>query len=103
MAVTAAQAEKMIQENLSNPKFVIVDVRTEAEHKTSRLANSMHVPLSDIEIRLGDFKKGNTYLVYCRSGARSDSACSTLRKHGFNSINLSGGIISWGNRPTESG
>lgn len=103
MAVSAAQAEKMIHENMNNPKFVIVDVRTEGERKASRLPNSIHVPLSDIELRLKDFKKENTYLVYCRSGARSDAACVALKKHGFHAINLSGGIMSWGNRPTESG
>jgi rhodanese-related sulfurtransferase len=103
MAVSAAQAEKMIHENINNPKFVLVDVRTEPERKAARLPDSIHVPLSDIEYRMGDFKKENTYLVYCRSGARSDAACVTLRKHGINAINLSGGIMGWGNRPTESG
>jgi rhodanese-related sulfurtransferase len=58
--------------------------------------------LSDLQGHLGEFKKEKTYLVYCRSGARSDSACGFLKQHGFKAINLAGGMIAWGG-PTASG
>lgn len=100
MSVNAAQAEEMITKNQGNAKFVIVDVRSEGERKAGYIANSILVPLGDVEQRIGEFKKENTYLVYCRSGARSDAACQILKKYGIYGINLAGGIIGWGNRPT---
>lgn len=67
----------------------------------NRIPNSDHISLIDIESRLGEFQKDFTYLIYCRSGARSLSATNTLKANGINAINMSGGMNSWGNRPTE--
>jgi rhodanese-related sulfurtransferase len=49
----------------------------------------------DIGSRLGEFNKESTYLVYCRSGGRSRSAINTLKTHGFNAINMEGGMNNW--------
>jgi rhodanese-related sulfurtransferase len=67
----------------------------------SYIPGSEHVPLSDIESRIGEFKKENTYLMYCRSGARSNSATNALKAHGINAINMRGGISDW-NQETNS-
>ena len=48
-----------------------------------------------------EFKKEETYLVYCRSGARSASATQTLKANGINAINMAGGMNDWGDRQTE--
>jgi len=43
-------------------------------------------------------------LVYCRTGARSTSACNTIVKAGFENVsNLTGGILAWetANLPVE--
>jgi rhodanese-related sulfurtransferase len=101
MSVNVTEAEEMMKTNQNNPAFKVIDVRTGMERWMSRIPNSEHVPLSDLESRLNEFNKNNTYLIYCRSGARSQSATNTLTAHGINAINLSGGINSWGNRPTE--
>lgn len=70
MSVHAELAEKMMKE----PNVVVVDVRTEEERKISRIPNSIHVPVSDIENRLGTFKKENTYITYCKEGERGKTA-----------------------------
>jgi rhodanese-related sulfurtransferase len=101
MSINADEASKLIDQNRDNPKFKVVDVRTGLERSISHIPNSSHVPVSDIESRLAEFNKENTYLVYCRSGARSNSAATTLNAHGFNAINMAGGMNAWSG-PTES-
>jgi rhodanese-related sulfurtransferase len=70
MSVQAEQAEKMMKD----PAVVVVDVRTEEERKISRIPNSIHVPVSDVENRLGTFQKENTYITYCKEGERGKTA-----------------------------
>jgi adenylyltransferase/sulfurtransferase len=36
-----------------------------------------------------------TYVVYCRSGARSARAATALQAAGFTTRNFSGGVLSW--------
>lgn len=55
----------------------------------------------DLDDRIGEFKKDYTYLVYCRSGNRSQSAVNTLKGQGINAINLAGGLNHW-NQETHS-
>ena len=40
--------------------------------------------------------------MHCRSDARSQTATNTLKNHGINAINLTGGMNAWGNNATES-
>jgi len=104
MSINVEEAEKMIQQNVNNPKFKVIDVRTGLERSLSFIPGSEHVPLSDVESRMNEFNKENTYLIYCRSGARSQSATNTLKSHGINAINMTGGLNSWNdhNKNTES-
>ena len=40
--------------------------------------------------------KSKTYIVYCRSGARSSTAADIMIKSGFTKVyNLTGGISNW--------
>lgn len=39
--------------------------------------------------------KDKTIIVVCASGVNAGSACSELKKAGFNAARLSGGITGW--------
>ena len=85
---------------------VVVDVREERELAEGRLPGAKHIPLGQIGSRLGELEKfkQRPLVVVCRSGARSASACKTLRKNGFEQVyNLGGGISAWrqANMPME--
>lgn len=95
MSVNAEEAEKLIKQNEKNPNFKIIDVRTCLERRLSYMPGSEHIPSMDLEDRIGEFKKENTYLVYCRAGNRSATAVNTLKARGFNAINLQGGLVNW--------
>lgn len=46
--------------------------------------------------QLDELDRSKTYLVYCRSGNRSQQACSLMQRKGFhNVISLEGGMDRW--------
>jgi phage shock protein E len=71
----------------------------------SHIDGSVNISSMDIEGRLKELDKSKFYLVYCRSGARSNSAASTMRANGFTKVtNILGGINDWNRQdfPTTS-
>lgn len=79
---------------------VVLDIREDAEYRAGHIIDSLNIPLSALSSRVSelDKKKKRPIIAYCRSGARSASACRTLAKHGFETVyNLSGGIAAWQN------
>jgi len=87
-----------VAQKLSSGKGVLLlDVRTAAERSDRFIQGSVHIPLQELRGRLVELEKyrEREIICYCRSGNRSLNAAATLRKHGFRSANLQGGIIEW--------
>ena len=77
---------------------VIIDVRDAGEFAAGHLPNARHIPLADLEKRIGELDKlkDKPLIVNCQSGGRSASACGILKKAGFTQVhNLEGGIAAW--------
>ena len=93
--ITAQAArEKM----LSGAPLRIVDVRTPAEFAQGHIPQAVNVPLDSIEAGKIPFimaDKTATYLIYCRSGRRSEAAASILANRGWQSVYNFGGILDW--------
>jgi rhodanese-related sulfurtransferase len=83
---------------MNNDDSLILDVRENQEFNDGHIANSLHIPMSEVKNRLSElekYKQGQV-IVSCRSGHRSARICSLLKKKGFNNIfNLRGGIMAW--------
>lgn len=78
---------------------VVVDVRTDKEYAEGHIMNSLHIPLGMLDNRLVELKeyKSHPLIIACRTGSRSATAASTLKKQGFEVVsNLSGGMLAWG-------
>lgn len=73
----------------------LLDVREPSEVKICKLKNSINIPLKNLEDSLDRLDKNKKIIVYCHHGIRSRIACDILIKHGFESINLAGGIDRW--------
>ena len=76
----------------------VIDVREASEFSTGHLLNARHIPLSDLEKRLGELEKfkDKPVILNCLSGNRSAAGCTLLRKAGFSNVhNLEGGIAAW--------
>jgi len=93
--------------NLGNAEFkalmggsdvVLLDVRTPAETAQGKIDGAMEINISspDFASKIAELDKDKTYLVYCRSGARSARACSMMADAGFGKLyNLSTGFMNW--------
>ena len=80
-----------------NRNLILLDVRTPKERKEQSIKGSIHIPLYELGTRSDELLKykDKEIICYCRSGNRSLTAAAKLKKKGFNSANLKGGIIRW--------
>ena len=82
--------------NTSNP--IIVDVREISEFKKGHIADAIHIPVASLEsqIKKIDLYKQDDVIVVCHTGMRSATACTSLKKLGFENVFLmTGGMQSW--------
>ncbi len=93
-------------ENIDVPAFkekmgngaVVIDVRQPEELDDGSIPGYKMISMRDPDFveRLQSLEKGPTYLIYCRSGARSARTCEALAEMGHEDLyNLAGGIIAW--------
>jgi rhodanese-related sulfurtransferase len=81
----------------SAKKALIVDVREDDEWQAQHIPGAIHIPLGQLENRLGELKSQHSPLIMqCRSGKRSAKAQATLKAAGFSDVyNMEGGLIAW--------
>lgn len=83
---------------LNHEGAVMVDVREDSEYNDGHILESIHIPMGNLADRFEELEKfrEKPIIVCCRSGARSASACSRLRKNGYENVhNLKGGVMAW--------
>ncbi len=96
--VTPLEALNLIQETQNNPDFVILDVRTAEEVADGYIENAINIDFYSETFRdeVDRLDKNRTYLIYCRSGARSGNALDIMDELNFREVyNISGGILDW--------
>ena len=104
--ISVEDADLLIEANLGDAEFILLDVRTPSEFASAHIPGSANVnyrgeTFSEDVLR---FAVSSTLLVYCRSGARSAVAVRVLRDLGFCCLyDMSGGILAWtgAGYPTE--
>jgi len=76
--------------------YIILDVRTLEEFGQGHLEGAVHIPVNELEGRLGELSKDKPIIVYCKSGGRSKTASDLLIENGFTQVyDMSGGILEW--------
>jgi len=96
--IDVKEAHQMIQDNLSNQDFVILDTRSPGEYASGHIENSVFVNFSDPSFKeeLEKLDKNKKYLIYCRSGNRSGQTLDIMKKMDFKEVyNMKGGILAW--------
>lgn len=80
-------------------KAIVVDVRTEGEVSEGFIKGTTvfaNVNSPDFNNKIKSLDPNKSYIVYCRSGARSSRASEIMVKQGFKKVyNLNGGIMGW--------
>jgi rhodanese-related sulfurtransferase len=77
---------------------VVIDVRTAEEFQSGHIpgAINMDVKQENFHEQIRSLDKTKKYLLYCRSGKRSETALDIMRSNGFrNILHLKGGIENW--------
>ncbi len=92
--VTSREAADLIK----NEDPVILDVRTPNEYNRGHLADSVLIPVQELQRRYNELAdhKEREILIYCATGNRSTVASKILIDTGFKHIvNMRGGIYDW--------
>ncbi|MGO4527731.1 FAD-dependent oxidoreductase [Paenibacillus sp. 2TAF8] len=70
---------------------VLVDVRSDLEHRNGNIPGSLSIPVDELRQRMGELDASKEIWVYCQVGLRGYTATQILRQHGYQVKNLSGG------------
>ena len=90
--LTAKEVEKLLQEG---KQLNIIDVREVDEVAAGKIPGAINIPLGLLEFRMNELDKNKEYILVCRSGGRSARAAQLLESHGYNVINMTGGMLEW--------
>jgi rhodanese-related sulfurtransferase len=83
---------------LMNRDALVLDVREPKEIDGGKLPNAVHIPLSELDKRIGEIAPhaSRPVIAYCARGQRSRGAGDALAKAGFKDIyHLNGGLAAW--------
>ena len=84
---------------LQEENVVLIDVRTSGEIANGYIPEADHfidINRSDFDQKISELDTTKTYVMYCRSGARSGRAANKMAELGFSDIfNLEGGILAY--------
>ncbi len=90
--ISAKELELQLSEGR---QFNIIDVREVEEVAEGTIPSAINIPLSLIEFRMNELDKSKEYTMVCRSGGRSGKAAQLLESHGFQVVNMTGGMLDW--------
>ena len=96
--LSPAETRDMIAKRSGDPDFVLLDVRTREEFDAERIAGAVVVDYRSPSFRerVAKLDRGKTYLVYCRTGNRTNGAVKVMRELGFPNVYVfPGGITKW--------
>ena len=83
---------------IDHPGTVLVDVRTPEEYRNGHITGAVNVDVdaSDFDDRVKNLVPTQSYLLYCRTGVRTETAKKIFQRNHFQQIAiLEGGIQAW--------
>jgi rhodanese-related sulfurtransferase len=88
--VSRAEAREMIDGGAQ-----LIDVRADHEWQAGHIEGATHLPLAELNERVGEIDKDRPVVLYCRGGNRSTMATEALGDAGYDTFKLSEGIVGW--------
>jgi rhodanese-related sulfurtransferase len=74
---------------------ILIDVRQENEWDAGHAPMATLIPLAELPDHLDELPRDRLIICACRSGGRSLRAATFLQEAGFDTVNLTGGMIAW--------
>jgi rhodanese-related sulfurtransferase len=94
--VSVSEAKYMMSEQNNNKVDFVLDVRTGEEYARSHIEGAVLIPIMILTEKMHEIQTGQSILVYCHNGNRSEVACELLTSRGHKYVfNMLGGIESW--------
>ncbi|MBE1553086.1 rhodanese-like domain-containing protein [Sporosarcina limicola] len=90
--ITTIEVQNLIEKG---EQLHVVDVREADEVAAGTIPGAIHIPLGDIPARISELDVSKSYILICRSGARSGRATAFLTEKGYDVANMVGGILEW--------
>jgi len=101
-----ASVPQLAAESLQPGDASVVDVRRKLEWESFHLAAARHIPLAQLQERLGELDRSKEWTLVCASGYRSSAATSLMMRAGFERVrNAVGGMDAYrrAGLPVEAG
>ena len=96
--LSPSEARETIGKRSGDPGFVLLDVRTPKEFDAERIEGAVMVDYLSPSFRdeMAKRDRAKSYLVYCRTGTRTNGAVKVMRELGFRNVSvIGGGITKW--------
>jgi rhodanese-related sulfurtransferase len=96
--ITVEDAYSLVKQNLNNPDFVILDVRTAGEFNAGHTERAINLDYKSPKFTtdVTQLDKNKEYMVYCATGVRGAAATEIMIHLGFKNVqNMAGGITAW--------
>ncbi|HEY1842438.1 MAG TPA: rhodanese-like domain-containing protein [Mycobacterium sp.] len=77
------------------PAAVLLDVREDDEWSRGHAADARHIPMGEVPARFDEIDRSATLYVVCKAGGRSAKVAQLLAQHGYEPINVNGGMLAW--------
>lgn len=94
--ISTTQELQFKSQNLQENE-ILLDVRTPEEFNQGHIAGAVNFDISrpDIVQEIKRLDASKTYIIYCKSGGRSQIASLLMEKQGFYVINSAVGMMHW--------
>jgi rhodanese-related sulfurtransferase len=94
----AAVSSQQLVNLINREEALVIDVRNSAEFKKNHIAGSKNIQLTKLSEQMSKLEnwKNKPIVVVCNAGVQASSACTQLKKNGFEQVfKLKGGIQTW--------
>lgn len=91
--LTASEVQQRLE---ARADFVLLDVRSPAEHQQERLPGSTFIPLGTLRARLDELPRDKEIVTFCKASLRGYEAARILQGAGFPNVRvMDGGLAAW--------
>ena len=96
-SVTVYSPAEVEEKTRSSHGVLLLDVRTDKEWSQNHIKGAHHIPLHQIGRRYTELEKhkGREIICYCQAGNRSLTAAVRLKRLGFTTAHMKGGLVEW--------
>ncbi len=80
---------------LDGEEAVLLDVREQHEWDAGHAPQARHLAMSELAGRISEIPTDGKVICVCHVGGRSAAVSEALNRAGFDSLNLTGGMVAW--------